>query len=143
MKKRGDFSRLYVCPRLNRNRQRRDARGWCFRLGASRVWTGGGDGGRARDPGRTRAHLSAPRRRARLRGLVLGVGVETRAVARVRGGIFLEILQHPGHGGVVEGTRARRGFRLLDEPRVRRLGARLLDEHLLRLHLLQETNLSG
>jgi len=93
--------------------------------------------------GRERTSLLLSGGAARLRGLVLGVGVETRAVSRVRGGIFLEILQHPGDGGVVEGTRARRGFRLLDEPRVRRLGARLLDEHLLLLHLLQETNLSG
>jgi len=94
--------------------------------------------------GRERTSLLLSGDATRLRGVVLGVGIETRAVARVRGGIFPEILQHPGDGGVVEGTRARRGFRLLDQPRVRRLGARR-GEHLrlMRLHLLQETNLWG
>lgn len=119
-------------------RQRRDAR---VRLGATRVWNGGGIA-RGISVGRERTSLLLSA--TRLRGLVPGVGVEARAFARVRGRIIPEILQHPGDGGVVEGTGARRRVRLLDEPRVRRLGGGARrGEHLLRLHLLQETNLSG
>ena len=139
-KKREEISRPYVCPGGNgmNIRQRRDAR---VRLGATRVWNGGGIA-RGISVGRERTSLLLSA--TRLRGLVPGVGVEARAFARVRGRIIPEILQHPGDGGVVEGTGARRRVRLLDEPRVRRLGGGARrGEHLLRLHLLQETNLSG